>query len=73
MHRVPKAQVTAHPVRRDEGACPAENTVPCVLERRLLSFSLCLRSRRVLCDHGRPDHGVRKVGVFPLRAHQWRR
>ncbi|AEO61983.1 hypothetical protein MYCTH_2312835 [Thermothelomyces thermophilus ATCC 42464] len=26
VHRIPKARVTAHPVRRDEGTCPAEHT-----------------------------------------------
>ncbi|KAL2197132.1 hypothetical protein P885DRAFT_35982 [Corynascus similis CBS 632.67] len=26
VHRIPKARVTAHPVRRDEGSCPAEYT-----------------------------------------------
>ncbi|KAL2160824.1 hypothetical protein VTH06DRAFT_1021 [Thermothelomyces fergusii] len=26
VHRIPKARLTAHPLRRDEGACPAEHT-----------------------------------------------
>lgn len=26
VHRIPKARVTAHPLRRDEGACPTEHT-----------------------------------------------
>jgi hypothetical protein len=26
VHQVPKAQVTAHPARRDEGTCPTEHT-----------------------------------------------
>jgi hypothetical protein len=27
VHRIPKAQVTAHPARRDEGSCPAEHSL----------------------------------------------
>jgi hypothetical protein len=47
------------------GACLVSRDVG----RRLLSFSVCLRRRFVLCDNGRPDDSVCKVGVFRVRSH----